>query len=119
MKIANLIVSALFLVFAILQFNDPDPGLWIIIYLLVSFLCGFAAFGIYFRYVTISGMVLSFIWAMVLFPSVIELFTEHNPAEIVETMKAEKTYIEESRESLGLLFTFGIFSWLWWQRQRR
>jgi hypothetical protein len=39
MKTVNLILSILFVIFAALQYNDPDPFIWIPIYLFAAFLC--------------------------------------------------------------------------------
>ena len=48
MKVLNLLLAALFLLFAFVQINDPDPALWILIYGLMAVACILAAFGRYY-----------------------------------------------------------------------
>lgn len=50
MKILNLILTILFILFAAVQYNDPDPIHWMALYLFVAAVCGFAAFGKYNKY---------------------------------------------------------------------
>ena len=42
MKVFNILFSLLFLIFAGLQYNDPDPYIWIPIYLYAAALCWLA-----------------------------------------------------------------------------
>ncbi len=101
MKAFNIIFIVLFVICAALQYNDPDPFIWIPIYLYGAFICyqamrkkynrllyfiGFLVYGAYAVYLLLdkSG-VLS--WAM-----------QHNAENIVNSMKATKPWIEETRE---------------------
>lgn len=67
-----------------------------------------AVYGKYNRYMIISGMVITMLGGLYLFPAFIELITEHRFSEITAEMHADKNYIEESRESLGLFIAFFV-----------
>lgn len=43
MKIANWIVAVLFVLAAVVQYNDVDAALWVVIYLAAGVFCGMAA----------------------------------------------------------------------------
>lgn len=106
MKAFNLIFSALFVLFAVLQYNDPDPWLWIPIYLYAAVLCWLAFRGRYFRTAYLIGIVAYLGYAVLLFfekDGVWDWLTKHEAANIAGTMKAENPWIEDTREFFGLL----------------
>ena len=106
MKIFNIILSLLFVLFAYFQYNDPDPWSWIAIYLAVAVICGFAAFGKYFRWgILLLLTALTIYWAILL-PDFISWIGEGMPT-ITGSMKAESPHIELVREFLGLLILIG------------
>ena len=100
MKITNSILTILFLIFAYLQWNDPDPYAWIAFYLFVAVVSGYAIFETYHKVVLKAGIGLSLIWAATLVPGVIDWFQEGMP-DITGAMKAETPSIEITREFLG------------------
>ena len=51
MKILNIILCIMFLLFLGVQYNDPDPYLWMPIYGFVAYVCGLAAMGKYHKIV--------------------------------------------------------------------
>ena len=107
MKFFNIFFSVVFILFAVVQYNDPDPFLWVPIYLYPAILCflkfiqkpiptlaywaGFLVFGVY------------AIYKMFDTNGIINWVQFHNASNIVSTMKAEKPWIEESREFFGLV----------------
>ena len=107
MKFFNIFFSVVFTLFAVVQYNDPDPFLWVPIYLYPALLCflkfiqkpipslaywaGFLVFGVY------------AIYKMFDTNGIINWVQFHNASNIVSTMKAEKPWIEESREFFGLV----------------
>ena len=106
MKIFNLLFVILFVVSAALQYNDPDPWLWIPIYLYGAILCWFAFRGKYYLKAMLLGIALYCIYAVYLVfakNGVIDWATEHNAESLVQTMKAEKPWVEDTREFGGLL----------------
>jgi hypothetical protein len=102
MRISNLVLSILFLLFTIVQFNDPDPFKWILLYGLTAGICGFSAFGKKSKIINIITLLIVIIWMGILAPEFLNWIQEGMPS-ITETMKVEEPYIEYTREFLGLL----------------
>lgn len=112
MKIFNLVFCVIFVLFAALQYNDPDPYIWIPIYMYAAILCWLAFRGRYFPKAYLIGMAVYLAYAGYLFfakDGVLEWATQHHAANIAETMKAEKPWIEETREFFGLLILIVVF----------
>ncbi len=101
MKIVNIILSLLFALFAVVQFNDPDPYYWIIFYGTVATISGFGVVEKYNKNVIITVIGVCIIWMLTLIPSVIDWVNEGMPS-FTGSMKAESPYIEYLREFLGL-----------------
>lgn len=107
MKFFNIFFCVVFILFAVVQYNDPDAYLWMPIYLYPALLCylkfiqkpistiaywaGFLVFGVY------------AIYKMFDTNGIIDWVQFHNASNIASTMKAEKPWIEESREFFGLV----------------
>ncbi len=93
--------GALFLYFAYVQLNDPDPLKWLTIYCLTGLLpiammyIPKAKYGIY---LLIGVLVALFIWG---FPDMMDWANKGFPS-ITGTMKAESQHIELVREFLGI-----------------
>jgi hypothetical protein len=106
MKILNLIFCILFILFAALQYNDPDPWLWMPIYLYAAVLCWLAVKGKFLPKAYLLGIAGYLGYAVFLFfekDGVLDWITKHNAANIAGSMKADKPWIEDTREFLGLL----------------
>ncbi len=121
MKAFNVVFIVLFIISAALQYNDPDPYVWIPIYLYGAFICyqalqkkfnpvlyfiGFLVYGAYALYLFIDKTgVLN--WAM-----------QHNAENIVNSMKATKPWIEETREFGGLIILLVVLliDFVWFKR---
>ncbi|MEK7257963.1 MAG: transmembrane 220 family protein, partial [Bacteroidota bacterium] len=110
MKILNLVLAALFVLFAALQYNDPDPLRWAAMYVFVAGVCGFAAFGKYNKYVLWAGIAVCLVWLAVWLPEFLNWLDMGAP-NIATSMKAETPYIEYTREFFGLLICLGVFGW--------
>ena len=106
MKIFNIVFAGIFVLFAGLQYNDPDPYLWILIYLYAAILCWLAFKGKYFPKAYLLGIAFYLAYAVFLVftkNGVIDWASQHNAENLVQTMKAEKPWIEDTREFGGLL----------------
>ncbi|MFK7775675.1 MAG: transmembrane 220 family protein [Saprospiraceae bacterium] len=101
MKIVNVTLTILFVLFAYFQINDPDPWLWVAIYGLVAGVSGFAIFQKYSKGVIYLGIAICIIGLGILFPELINWVKMGTP-NIAETMKTERSYIEFVREFFGL-----------------
>ncbi|HVG16934.1 MAG TPA: transmembrane 220 family protein [Chitinophagaceae bacterium] len=106
MKVFNIVFIILFLVSAVLQYNDPDPYLWIPLYLFGAYLCYEALYKRFKPALYIVGFVVYIGYAIYLFfdnNGVLTWANKHNAENIAATMKATKPWIEETREFGGLL----------------
>jgi hypothetical protein len=109
MKIASAVMSALFLVAAALQYNDPDPLGWAAIYLAAAVASGLAAAG-RLRWWTAAAVGLAaLIWAATLAPRVIE---SGMLRDVARSMGPE-TGAEEARELIGLTLIVLWMAILW------
>src|SRR6187399_465205 len=100
MKVFNIAFCLIFILFAALQYNDPDPYLWVPIYLWVAFLCMQAARQQFFPNLYIGTIILFAAYAVYKIVDqngLLDWINEHDAENLAETMKAEKPWIEESR----------------------
>jgi hypothetical protein len=112
MKIFNIVFIFLFILFAGLQYNDPDPYIWVTIYLygaLVSYLAlsnRFKPALYYIGFTVYLGYALFLLFDKT---GAISWATEHHAENIVQSMKATKPWIEETREFGGLAILLTVF----------
>ncbi len=110
MAIINGILCSLFLLFLGLQYNDPDPHLWMPIYGFVAGVCGLAALKKYNKMLILSGLSILSFYTLFYIPDFIDWIKMGMPS-LVETMKAEKSYIELAREFGGLVICDVVLFW--------
>jgi hypothetical protein len=104
MKYLSIFFALMFMAFAALQVNDPDPVLWILIYGVMAVVSVMAIFDYYNRKLMIGLAILFAVYMIILFPGVAEWFRQDDKSVLFDdVMKMEYPYIEESREFLGLL----------------
>ena len=106
MKVINIIFIVLFVLSAALQYNDPDPYIWMPIYLYGAAVCYLSMRQRYYPKLIIGGLVAYAGYALFLFfdkNGVLSWASNHDAENIVQSMKATKPWIEETREFLGLL----------------
>jgi hypothetical protein len=104
MKITNFILALIFLLFAFVQINDPDPILWILIYGNMAVLSVLAMFKMRFIYWLATTLVLYGIYAALLASGAWEWLQSPDRSLLFDDIaKMQYPYIEETREFLGLL----------------
>lgn len=111
--ILNVIFCLAFLYFAYLNFDDVDPWLWVPIYVAAAACCGLAAFGRYYPRIYLVLIAFYLVYAILLFFSpdgVRDWIVKYKRPSIVEGMKAEKPWIEKTREFFGLLIITGALA---------
>ena len=123
MRLFNIIFIVLFILAAALQYNDPDPYIWMPLYLYGAWLCYLAVKKRYSRLLYIIGFVVYGAYAAYLFfdkTGVLNWAQEHHAENIAQTMKATKPWIEETREFGGLviLLLVLIFNMVWLGRNK-
>ena len=122
MKIFNLIFCFLFVVFAALQYNDPDPYVWVPIYMYAAVLCWLAARNRYYLKAYMLGILIYALYAVYkVFDAygLIDWIKFHHAENIAETMKAEQPWIEESREFFGLVILIVVLGINYFVAKRR
>jgi hypothetical protein len=124
MKVFNIISIIILVLFAGLQYNDPDPYIWIPIYLYTAFLCYRAIQKKYDPALFVIGLVVYLGYAAYLFfdkTGVLDWAKEHHSESLVETMKVEKPWIEETREFGGLVIVILVLviNMFWLRKVRK
>ncbi len=104
MKLINIILAIVFIAFAVFQYNDPDPYIWMFVYGVTALLCLNAAMGKTFRLGNITVIMFSTIYMVLLIPQMVEWIVGGMPS-IATEMKAESAHVELVREFFGLLIT--------------
>ena len=109
--IARIIIGILFLVFAAVQYNDPDPWIWILAYAVVGGICLWdVQYSI--SKPIIFGLTILFAIATAWYiPLLMNWFEEGMPS-IIGEMKAATPHIEWMREFLGLLLCTLTLFWI-------
>jgi len=111
MRLFNIIFCFIFILFAALQYNDPDPYIWVPIYLYTAVLCWLAFRNRFYPRAYIAGIIVYAAYALYkVFDAngLIDWITKHNAQNIAETMKAQKPWIEETREFFGLVILIAV-----------
>lgn len=104
MKIISSSLVLLFLVFALVQINDPDPFFWIAVYLMMAAIAAANFFGKMRFYIplvalTICGALMINVW-----PGTMQWLDSTDRRLIFDDIaKMQNIYIEEAREFFGLL----------------
>ena len=124
MKIFNYFFCFVFVVFAALQYNDPDPYLWMPIYLYTAVLCFLAARHKFYPKAYLTGIIVYAAYAVYkVFDQngLLDWIKLHHAENIAETMKAQKPWIEESREFFGLLILIAVLliDWAYAKRTKK
>lgn len=124
MKIFNITWTVLFVLFAALQYNDPDPYIWVPIYLYGAFFCWKAAKQQFYPKAYLVGIIVYAAYALYkVFDQngLVDWVKLHHAENIAETMKAEKPWIEESREFFGLLILIVVLvvNWFYAGKKRK
>lgn len=111
MKIFNITFCVLFVISAALQYNDPDPWLWIPLYLYGALLCWLVFRGKYHPRAYLAGIAVYGIYALYkLFEKdgAWDWLTKHHAENIAASMKAETPWIEDTREFFGLVILIAV-----------
>ncbi len=104
MKVINFILALIFILFAFVQINDPDPIMWILIYGNMAVLCVLAMFKMRFFYWMMATLIGYTIYAVLLVGSAWEWFQSPDRSLLFDDIaKMQNIYIEETREFLGLV----------------
>ena len=119
MKIVKIFFAVLFLLFVVVQFNDPDPLLWILVY---GSMVAVSVSSIYNRYPTKAMVVMAagfLILTVLYFEGFQEWFNSADRSLLFDDIaKMQFQYIEEAREFLGLLICIGVLLFYFYLAKR-
>ena len=123
-KLFNIFFCIVFILFAAVQYNDPDPYVWMPIYSYTAILCWLAFRNKYFPGAYLLGIAAYAAYAIYKFfdqNGVWDWMTKHHATNIAGTMKAEQPWIEETREFFGLviLIVVLLIDYLYAKRKAR
>jgi len=111
MRFLHIFLAVMFLGFASLQVNDPDPVVWILIYGAMAVVCVMAIFEVYNKILMAVLAIAYIVYCVILWPSVlIWLAQEDRGVLFSEVMRMKYPYIEESREFLGLVICLMVLA---------
>lgn len=111
MKVFNIIFAVLFLGFAALQYNDPDPLIWITIYMAMVLVCVLAVKKRHYKLLSIILALFYIGYAGLLSPSIIVWLQSEDRSQLFDELaKMEYPYIEETREFLGLIICLFVLA---------
>lgn len=120
MRILNFILAFMFIVFAFLQVNDPDPFIWITIYGVMAVFCILAAFEFYPKKFLWGAVIVFGLYAIYYLPGVQEwLMNDHKEDLFDNLAKMNHLYIEESREFLGLMICLATLTFILIRAKRK
>jgi hypothetical protein len=120
MKIIKIFFAVLFLLFAFVQINDPDPALWILIYGAMVYVSIMAFLN---RYQTGIMVVMAagyLIMTIIYFDGFSTWLGSPNRSWLFDDIrKMEYPYIEEAREFLGLLICLAVLVFYFYLSRRK
>lgn len=103
-RIVNFLLAVMFLVFAFVQINDPDPIVWILIYGAMAVLAIMAIFEFYPRKVIIGLLIVFVLYSLMFGKGVLEWLQQEDKSMLFDDVaKMQYPYVEEAREFLGLM----------------
>ena len=106
MKIFNIVFAILFLCFAALQYNDPDPLVWISIYMAMFAVCLLAYRQRGYRILNVGLALIYISYAAILSPALLTWWQSSDRGLLFDDLaKMQFPYIEETREFLGLVLS--------------
>ncbi|HYF02814.1 MAG TPA: transmembrane 220 family protein [Patescibacteria group bacterium] len=123
MKVLNVFFIVLFILSAAVQYNDPDPYVWVPLYLYGAYMCFEALRRRYIPLMYHLGFIVYGGYAVYLFFSSTGVWSwmfDHGAENIAQSMKATKPWIEETREFFGLvLLLIALIANMFWLRKNK
>ena len=119
-KIINILIVLLFILFAIVQLNDPDAALWGGIYLFVAGVAGFAIQQKYSILILITALVLGTIGLIYLAPATYEAIVQYDSTRPTDPTitHTDNVHTEAIKEFFGLLVALIALGWYYSQAKK-
>ncbi len=103
LHVLNILFLAAFALSAVVQFNDPDPWVWIVIYGLAALCCLLFLFRRLSRWTATGVGLIALIWAVVLLPAAVAGSGELSLRALVGSADMLNERVELAREIGGLM----------------
>ncbi|TGL60931.1 transmembrane 220 family protein [Leptospira sarikeiensis] len=110
--VISVLLAAYFIFAAAVQYNDPDPIHWSLLYLSSAVACAFSAMGKKNTPLLYIIMGMAIIEIAITGDGFINWFRFGNENLITAKMTEEKPYIELGRECIGALISLVVVIWL-------
>ncbi|GIL21583.1 MAG: hypothetical protein BroJett042_00960 [Bacteroidota bacterium] len=112
-KIVSIVLALMFVSFVAVQFDDPDPILWVFIYSNMVVICVWSVFAVpnkYWIWISAAGYL---VYAIFLIPGALDWFQSPDRSLLFDDLaKMQYPYIEETREFLGLIICVVVLLWV-------
>lgn len=111
MQVLCYFMAVLFLISAILQYNDPDPAMWMLIYLVATVFSVLTPHRKMSSFLYLGVIAICLVWIAIISP---DMWGHIGFGEMFEEMKATKPLVEIGREVGGLLIIaiwMGVAGW--------
>lgn len=102
MKIVKIILLVIYVLFAVVQFNDPDPLYWILIYSVTALFLLLNLFGWHNKIILGLFIIAGVLLSLQYIGGVIDYFSAEDMGAIADKMHYDRPYIELTREFFGL-----------------
>jgi len=115
-SIINWIIASIFIGFAVIQWNDPDPIMWICLYGAMALMIILKQMEYQVKMIFAIFALAFLAYGLYLFPSLMKWIQSGMPS-LAGEMKAETPEIEDMRELGGvvILFVTALVYWLRWK----
>ena len=117
-RVIDLSLAAVLVGCAAVQYNDPDPLLWITLYGAGAVLLVLAAAGWRRRWAVLVVLAAYAAVGATLLPGFVDWLLHHPGSDLIAPMAADRPHIEESREFVGLLIAAACVAPLWPRRRK-
>ncbi len=117
MRILNIVLTLIFILCALVQYNDPDPYIWVPIYLFCAWVCGSAAMGKYNQKLIVVGLIPISIYMLFYIPDFVN-WISNGMFSLVETQKANRLDVELTREFGGLAICVAALAFEYFQSRK-
>jgi len=111
-KIINWIICFIFLLFAYVQLNDPDPYVWVVVYGIIAILFALSNF-VNMPKIIIQSVILTLgLFALYHAGHFYDWLLSKDKSALFGEMIYDRPYIEGTREFMGLLIAIGALFYL-------
>jgi hypothetical protein len=114
-RILSATMALMFLLAVVVQYNDPDPLPWMLVYGAATAACALHASGRGNRKLAGLTGVVALLWMLILVPRVLG---QVSPGEMFREAGMATLEIEEAREALGLALVVSWMAVLWFVLSR-